>query len=257
MNRSVTLLDRVLPSMLMAAGVMLLTVGAISYAPSNFGGAPSASPIGGGDPLFMALPQAPTISPGGESTARPAATPIEIGPSPSPRPSSSSDTPVGIATRIKIPSLNIDLPVVAGDLVVAGNADYYPLCDVAMYMPGFVQPGQPGTTYIYAHAQRGMFLPLLRASLVDDGAALVGALVEVYTSTDELHLYEIATVKRHATDLSLADAAGGEQLVLQTSEGPTGTVPKLQVAAKPVSVVPASSTDAQPSASPRVCRPTE
>jgi hypothetical protein len=139
---------------------------------------------------------------------------------------------------------------------VPGNTGNYPLCDVAMYMPTFVQPGELGTTYIYAHAQRGMFLPLLRASEVQDGASLLGALVEVYTSADELHIYEISRVKRHATDLSLANDAGvAEQLILQTSEGPTGTIPKLQVAATPVSVIRASSADAQPHPQPRVCAP--
>jgi Sortase domain len=251
MPRLIERLDRLLPPLLMASGVMLLTAGALSYAPSSFGSQPTGSPIGGGDPLFSALPA--TSAPG----ASPTPTPIEIGPSPTPVPAAgSSAVPLGIASRIRIPSLNIDLPVLAGDTVVPGNEDFYPLCDVAMYMPGFDQPGQPGTTYIYAHAQRGMFLPLLRASLVDDGASLVGALVEVYTTTDELHLYAITTVKRHATDLSLAtDAGSAQQLVLQTSEGPTGTVPKLQLAAMPVSVVPASRAEAEPSPAPRVCLP--
>ena len=253
MTRLIDALDRLLPSLLMATGVMLLTAGALSYAPSSFGGQPSAPAIGGGDPLFSSPPSAipaPSTTPGASPT------PIDIGPSPTPAPSGSASGPRGFASRIRIPSLNIDLPVVAGDLVVPGNEDLYPLCDVAMYMPNFVQPGEPGATYLYAHAQRGMFLPLLRASLVDDGASLVGALVEVYTTTNELHLYEITSVKRHATDLSLAtDAGSREQLVLQTSEGPTGTVPKLQVAATPISVVPAAPADAAPSAQPRVCRP--
>ena len=96
-----------------------------------------------------------------------------------------------------------------------------------------------------------MFLPLLRASLLDDGASMVGALVEVFTTDDEQHLYLITSVKRHATDLSTGSSA--EQLVLQTSEGPPGTVPKLQVVATPLSTVPAPAATAQPSAKPRVC----
>ncbi|HEY5488322.1 MAG TPA: hypothetical protein VIK00_00655, partial [Candidatus Limnocylindrales bacterium] len=61
---------------------------------------------------------------------------------------------------------------------------------------------------------------------------------------------------RHATDLTLATQNGAtEQLVLQTSEGPSGTVPKLQVAALPVSTVPVASDLAMPSAAPRVCLP--
>jgi hypothetical protein len=145
---------------------------------------------------------------------------------------------------------------VAGNLVVPGNRDFYPLCDVAMYMSEYVQPGEVGATYIYAHAQRGMFAPLLRGSEVNDGAAMVGALIEVYTSNDMLHLYELYVVKRHATDLSLANPPpGGHMLVLQTSEGPAGTIPKLQVAARPLSVVPASDADANPQPQPRVCLP--
>jgi hypothetical protein len=156
-----------------------------------------------------------------------------------------------------IRSLNIDLPVVPGDLVVRGNKNFYPLCDVAMYLPSFVQPGQPGSTYIYGHAQRGMFAPLLKNSQINDGAAMIGALVEVYTSDDMLHLYELYRVKRHALDLGLALnlEPGEHRLVLQTSEGVTGTVPKLQVAARPLSTVPASHAEAVPTPHPRVCLP--
>ena len=153
-------------------------------------------------------------------------------------------------------SLNVDLPVVSGTLVVPGNRDFYPLCDVAMYLDGFVAPGVPGTTYLYAHAQQGMFLPLLRASEVDDGAAMIGARVEVFSADGKLHAYEIERVKRHSTDLSIAVVEPGQhQLVLQTSEGPTGTIPKLQIAARPVSVADVSLDEARPVARPRVCLP--
>ena len=253
MSRLIVSLDRVLPSLLMASGVMLLAAGALAYSPSPLNGTAGAPAGGGaGDPLFAASPAVQSTWP--QPTA--ADSPIAIGPSPTPVPSVSITGPLGYASRIVIPSLDIDLPIIAGDLQVPGNADGYPLCDVAMYMPGFVQPGEPGTTYIYAHAQKGMFLPLLRASLVDSGAAMIGALVEIYTTTDELHLYQISTVKQHATDLTLATQNGAtEQLVLQTSEGPSGTVPKLQVAALPVSTVPAAGDAAMPSAAPRVCLP--
>ncbi len=160
------------------------------------------------------------------------------------------------ASRIRIPSLQIDLPVVSGDIVVPGNVDLYPLCDVAMFSPVFVQPGEEGATYIYAHAQRGMFAPVLKASQVNDGASMIGALIEVYTSDNQLHLYELYRVKRHATDLSLANPPlGTHMLVLQTSEGVSGTIPKLQVAARPLSVVPADPVVANPTPVPRVCLP--
>jgi len=269
MRTLVRLLDRFMPALLMAASVTLLSAGLMSYAPSTFGDSHTPEPtLGGGDPLFgqatstpdptpTAAPATPAVPP----TVIRSATPSLATGSPTPSPSSSPTatlTPAsaGIASRIRIPSLDVDLPIVAGDLDMPGNRNDFPLCDVAMYLPGFVQPGDPGTTYIYAHAQRGMFLPLLRASQVRDGASMLGALVEVFSSDGRLHLYEIERVKRHATDLSLTQIPAGEhQLVLQTSEGPTGTIPKLQVAARPIAVVPAEAGEANPRPRPRVCLP--
>ena len=199
----------------------------------------------------------PTATP---PTGGPTEPPSSPGPGATPRPSSGpAPTPVqagnAVPTRIVIPSLDIDLPVVAGDLDVPGNEGHYPLCDVAMYMVGFANPGQPGTTYIYGHAQAGMFAPLLRASKYNDGASMIGALVQVYTNDSKLHLYEIKLVKRHATDLSITNIpAGVHQLVLQTSEGWQGYMPKLQVAAKPLTVLSASYRDAHPTPHPRVCQ---
>ncbi len=291
MRRLIPLVDRLLAALLMASSVTLITAGLLSYAPSAFGDPQTPEPVAGGDPLLTPLippnptptasaTQTPTDGPRQTPTDGPRQTPTDgprqtptdgprqtptdgprqtetPGPvaTPSPAPSS-TPSPQAYASRIRIPSLHIDLPVVSGDLVVPGNVDLYPLCDVAMFSPVFVQPGQDGATYIYAHAQRGMFAPLLKASEVNDGASMVGALIEVYTSDDELHLYELYQVKRHATDLSLASPPPGtHMLVLQTSEGVSGTIPKLQVAARPLSVVPADPADANPTPVPRVCLP--
>ncbi len=189
----------------------------------------------------------PTLGPG----QTPGPTPV---PTPRPTPAPPSNA---VATRVVVPSLNIDLPTVASNLVVPGDTDFYPLCDVATYMVGFVNPGMSGTTYIYGHAQDGMFAPLLHASKYNDGASMIGALVQVYTADNMLHLYEIYKVKRHATDLTITQIpAGTHQLVLQTSEGWHGHIPKLQVAARPLAVLPASYADAHPATYPRVCLPT-
>ncbi|MEX2548219.1 MAG: sortase [Chloroflexota bacterium] len=161
----------------------------------------------------------------------------------------------GRATRVAIPRLGVDLPVVSEEMTVPGNEPGYPLCDVAQYLEEFEDPGQPGTTYIYAHARTGMFAPLLAASLIEDGRSLLGLEALLYTSDARLHTYRIFLVKRHATDLSLArDVPPGERrLVLQTSEGPRGTFPILQVAARLVSTVAADLNDAHPVAHPRAC----
>lgn len=270
-----TVFDRLVPALLMATSVTLLTAGLLSYAPSAFSDWKTAEPdLIAGDPLLTLqpgatpqphmtvypwqTPRSPVTSPATDTPTPTSEAPLPTEPPiPTPGPSRTPDTgQVGFASRIRIPSLGIDLPVVAGDLVVPGNRDNYPLCDVAMFMRDYVRPGEAGATYIYAHAQRGMFAPLLRASELDNGASLVGALIEVYASDNLLHLYELYRVKRHATDLSLANPVPGvHMLVLQTSEGPSGTIPKLQVAARPLSVVPASAAEANPRPQPRVCLP--
>jgi hypothetical protein len=161
-----------------------------------------------------------------------------------------------VATRIVIGAAGIDLPIISGDRPVPGQGpDMYPPCDVALYHTSFGQPGQGRTTYLYAHARVGMFLPLLSAAENDGGAELLGARVDVYTSDDRLHVYVITKVKRHATGFALVDdaAPGAEQLILQTSEGPPGTVPKLQVLALPDRVEDATHQAAHPRPRPSAC----
>jgi len=151
-------------------------------------------------------------------------------------------------TRIVVAALHIDLPVIYGK-------PGYPYCNVAMYLAQFVNPGQPGSTYIYAHARTGMFLPLLNQSKINNGAAMIGMLVKVYTKDKKLHLYRITVVKRHATDFNLATnlKPGEHRLIMQTSEGPHGTIPKLQVAAKPIGIYQATAAEALPTPHPKNC----
>ena len=153
-----------------------------------------------------------------------------------------------MATRVVVSGLGIDLPIVKP----ASNSAY-PLCDVAMYIQELGQPGIGRATYLYAHARAGMFLPILEASRVDDGASMLGMIVEAYTSDDQLFLYEIVEVRRHQLDLDDAVAADTEQLWLQTSEGPKGTRPKTQVIARFLSAGPADHDAAHPVPSPLVC----
>jgi hypothetical protein len=174
-----------------------------------------------------------------------------VPPSPTPAP-----TRRARASRIIVRSLGIDLPIISRDRKVPNQGpDQYPPCDVALYHTAFEQPGEPGTTYLYGHAREGMFLPMLEASTRDDGKEMLGKVVRVYTNDDQLHLYRITQVKRHATDFSLVTDAppDKEQLILQTSEGPRGTVPKLQVLAVPYDVRDASREEARPQAQPRAC----
>ena len=195
-----------------------------------------------------------TAAEGSESPTSPAAqaTPSSStgGASPSVIPS-----PEEVPSRIVVPALSIDLPVVSGDLVVPGNAPDYPLCDVAQYLTTYRHPDRIGTTtWIYAHARPGMFLALLEISEKNDGAALIGSKVEVYSTAGQRYTYRVTEVLRHAVDRSLALVSPeARRLVLQTSEGPSGTVPKLQVAADFIKVTPSTTAKSMPSAAPRDC----
>ena len=152
-----------------------------------------------------------------------------------------------VTTRIAMPSMGIDLPVV----YQPGNA--FPWCNVAMYLPGLSQPGEAGVTFLYAHARTGMFLPLLTASLVNNGARMLGMKVYVYTSDDHLYTYQVTRVLRHQYVLPDIWSLKGQQVWLQTSEGPYGTYNKLMVVAQRISVTTASHADAHPIAQPIVC----
>jgi hypothetical protein len=155
-----------------------------------------------------------------------------------------------------VPALGIDLPVISGDLQPPPS---YPLCDVAAYVTRFSQPYEPGITYISAHAQRGMFLPLLEASRRADGAELLGQRVEVYTTDGRRFGYVIERVVRHAVDYAVvAEIPLDERnLILQTSEGPYGTVEKLQVVAVLADEGEVEVGEATPKPRPRDCRPPE
>jgi hypothetical protein len=220
---------RLLPALVTALGVALLATGLLSYT-SAVEPPFVPKPLASYNPL-PTLP--PVVLPGGQGG------PGETFP---------SDR---VATRIVVPRLQIDLPVILQQDPQYGD---YPLCDVALYDPVFGQPGEGGVTYIYGHAREGMFLPLLIASQTNDGKRLLDDVVLVYTSDNFVFQYRISAVHRHATDLSEALATKTETLFLQTSEGPAGTIPKLQVLAAFVSKDSADPKDAHPNAHPRICR---
>jgi hypothetical protein len=226
---------RLVPAILTALGVAFLAAGLLTYtAPVEAGPEPSQTPT------IVTL--APTIEP--SITPRPSVE-SSVEPSVTPLPTVPADR---VGTRVVVSALGIDLPIVR-----PASDSQYPLCDVAMFIQDLGQPGFGRATYLYAHARAGMFLPILDASLIDNGAKMLGMIVEVYTSDDQLYLYEISEVRRHQLDLDDAVAATTEQLWLQTSEGPKGTRPKTQVVARFLSTGPADHNAAHPVAAPRAC----
>jgi hypothetical protein len=235
--------DRLAPAVLTAAGVTLLAAGLLHYGgpvDASPGASPSPSDVAALPTPDFVLPSLPPIN---GSAPPPIATP--------------SPNPNRVATRVVIDQLGIDLPVIAQP---NGN---YPYCNVAMYLqaPGLVQPGNGGSVYIYAHARDGMFGPLYeRAILGKSGGAksLKSMLVRVYTSDDWMFEYEVTRVlPKVKADSHFLDgplAVKSETLWLQTSTGPNGSYPKLQVVAKPFFVDKvANHADAHPKPHPIVC----
>jgi len=248
-----TLRTRLLPALVTAMGVMLVTAGLLSYADPATAGTAVVEP-----------PSIETLAPTDEPTATIEVPSASADPSGGPSATASAEPtaeptqkPAGraIATRVVIPALRIDLPVVKGN-------SSYPYCNVAMYLAtktatqadSFGQPGEGRATYLYAHARDGMFGPIYELAIPGrNGKKMLGMVVQVYTSDDRLYLYEIREVRLHQLDLDAALGATSEELWLQTSEGPKGTPGKTQLRALPISVGDADPKDAHPKAKPVAC----
>lgn len=232
-----TLFDRIqhrlVPALLAAGGVSLIAAGLLTYT------TPAEASATASDPVIIEPTDSPAAS--GLLTFPPLSSPSAA--------ASASPAAPAVATRVVVPALGIDLPVIRQP----GGGNAFPPCNVAMYLQQLHQPGQPGPTYLYAHARTGMFLPILDASKVSNGRRMLGMLIQVYTADDQLYLYDIVEVRRHVTTLDGALAEKRETLWLQTSEGPVGTIEKTQVIALPLSHGPTGHKEAHPKANPVFC----
>ena len=240
---------RLLPALVTAMGVMLVTAGLLSYVDPATAGtavvespsietlAPTVAPT-----TTMAVPS-PSAGPSAGPSADPSAS-ASVAPTAAP---TNKPADRAVATRVVIPALKIDLPIVKAN-------KGYPLCNVAMYIKELGQPGEDRATYLYAHARDGMFGPIYELAIPGrNGKKMLGMVVQVYTSDDRLYVYEIREVRLHQRDLDDALAATSEELWLQTSEGPKGTPGKTQLRALPISVGEADPKDAHPKAKPVAC----
>jgi LPXTG-site transpeptidase (sortase) family protein len=132
-----------------------------------------------------------------------------------------SPRPTGIVARqIRIPRLEIDLRIIEGDGVDApmGKAAHY---------PGTGWPGGGSNTYIYAHAQTGMFLTLWHAKVGDE------IFLDLVDGTTRRF---VVTKVRPRVAWNAMDYLGPtptEQLTLQTSTSYTATAPRFIVIAEP------------------------
>ncbi len=242
--------SRVLPALLTAFGVVLVTAGLLTYVdPTTAGTAVIETP----EIIEASEEPTPSPTPSPSPSVAASASPSSE-PSPTPEP---TKKPTGreIATRVVVPALNIDLPIIRG-------TDAYPYCNVAMYLSSskkasadvFGQPGEGRVTYIYAHARDGMFGPIYNLAIQKKTPKkMIGMLVQVYTNHNRMYLYEIRQVRLHITSLDSAIARNKEEVWLQTSEGPKGTVGKTQVLTKFLSVEDSTKKESQPKAKPVRC----
>lgn len=150
------------------------------------------------------------------------------------------------STRVVFAAYGIDLAVIPGP-------SGYPPCRVAMYLRELWQPREPGVTMIYAHARRGMFLPLLRASQVNGGRAMLGKRFKVYTNDNRVHVYTVIAVRRHVRSIQSAAGVTSERMYLYTSEGPSYRYPKLVIVAKRLYTSTASYAASHPRPRPVAC----
>jgi hypothetical protein len=261
---------RLVPAFLTAAGVVLVTAGLLSYAdPGTVGVTPNPSEEAvvegtldpSDEPSFEITSPSPDPSgstePGPSGSTAPSATPVGTAPS-SIKPDPTRKPGRAVATRVVVPALNIDMPVVKGN-------DGYPYCDVAMYLhtnssastDAFGQPGEGRGTYLYAHARDGMFGPIYHLAIErKTPKKMLGMVVKVYASDFKLYLYEIDYYRLHATGPAALDgviSATKEQVWLQTSEGPKGTPGKTQLRAHLISVSDADARESVPKAKPVKC----
>ena len=232
--------DRLLPAVLTAAGVTLIAAGLLSYSARAEEPVlePSAEPtIVAADPSASSfVPSFPPIN---------ASAPPSSAPSPSP-------ASKRVATRVVVEALGIDLPVIKP----RGSSSTYPQCDVAMYIQELWQPGSGRSTYLYAHARDGMFGPIYERAIqkrFGGPKSMIGMVVQVYTSDDQLFEYAVTEVRLHQLTLDDAINATTEVLWLQTSEGPKGTPGKTQLLAKPLITLPADHKAAHPTTHPVNC----
>ncbi len=238
-----------MPALVAGAGVFLIVAGLLNYM-APVAASPNATPSLGFGPSLSPSLLSPTPqgsrSPGPSSTGSATASPASA-----------------VATRVQVPALGIDLPVIAS----APN-ETFPLCNVAEYFvdnsvappkPLLATPGAAQATYLYAHARTGMFLPLLNHSQVNDGKDMIGMYVVVYTDDNQRHIYEINQVIRGVlanASLEKQFAAKTDQLWLQTSEGANTNASnstKLQVVATPLGILAADPADAHPTNKGRAC----
>ncbi len=126
-------------------------------------------------------------------------------------------------TRINIPVLDIDLPI---RLSPIKNGFWVVWEDAAGFGEGSAPPGQIGNTVIFAHARKGLFLPLKNAR---EGMRIT------LTTNSQTFTYQISEIKTvRPYELEVIAPTPDQTLTLYTCSGFLDKK-RLIVIAKPVS----------------------
>lgn len=130
--------------------------------------------------------------------------------------------------RVKIPQLGIDLPLIRGD------GTHVPLYKAAIH-PALSPPGDGLRSMIYAHAQNGMFGPLLAAA--QSGTGGVGDTVEVDRADGKVLHYVIRQFypRWPINDTRWLQPVNHEELILVTCTTYNLSDPRVVAVAEPVS----------------------
>jgi len=136
------------------------------------------------------------------------------------------DPPVSVdGWEIKIPQLNVDLPLVQGDGL---NVPYYK----AAHYPTMPWPGDGGRSFIYAHAQYGP--PIMFGPLLDHGRNGIDVYVD-RPGRGELH-YVIQQFYPAwpISDTRWLQPADHEELILMTCTSWNSADPRVIAVAEPI-----------------------
>lgn len=197
------------------AGAILVGVLAILAVVLWSGRSPAADPSASGSSPTTATQSGP--APTDRATVSPSAVSPSGGSS---VPSSAPSPGTSVASRIRIPRLAIDLPIIEGDGIDA------PL-DSAAHYPGTAWPGGGSNIYIYAHARRGLFIGLWDVRQGDE------VLLDTVDGRTVTYVVDEIRPKTPWDAVELLEPTDEEQLTLQTSTSYTATAPRFVVIALP------------------------
>jgi len=126
--------------------------------------------------------------------------------------------------RIRMPSLNIDLPLVQGDGL---NVPYFK----AAHYPTMPWPGEGQRSFVYAHAQYGP--PIMFGPLLDHGATGIDVYVDRVGRSELHYVIQQYYPAWPITDTKWLQPADHEELILMTCTSWNSWDPRVIAVAEP------------------------